>query len=117
MTGQHLDMSHSFSYEYVFDVENSDNADDTEVITHVSYAFDTIAELESISTFPHRERREFTMALINKYDQNKYHQLDQSDITCPFAKRLQQLFQDKLHVYWTKRFRAAKTLVFLTGSY
>ena len=108
-------MSHSFSYEYVFDIENSEDNVDMEVITHVSYAFEAIDELESVSTFPHKDRRQFTTALISKYGPNKYHQLDEIDITSPFAKRLQQLFNGKLHVYWTKRFRANKTLVFLTG--
>ena len=115
MTEQNLDMSHSFSYEYNFDIEDSASEATTEVIAHVNYAFETIDELESISTFPHKERRAFAVELINKYGQNGYHKLDNSDITCPFAERLQQLFNNELHVYWTKRFRA--TLVFLTGSF
>ena len=103
-------MSHYFTYEYNFDLN------DSEIIVHVSYAFDTISELETISTYPHRERRDLAMSLMAKYPADSYCKLTIEDITSPFAQRLQQLFQGNFKVYWTNRFtRAGVTLVFLTG--
>ena len=100
-------MGHSFIYEYDFESEGS------EVIAHVSHAFDDISDLESISRFPHRERREFALNLMAKYEANKYHALVPNDITCPFAVQLQELFQDSFMIYWTKKLRV--TLLFYTG--
>ena len=100
-------MGQQFTYEYVFESNGE------EVITHVSYAFDEISDLESISRFPHRERREFAMNLMAKYEADKYQTIDPSDVACPFAVQVQSLFDVPLMVYWTRKFRA--TLLFLTG--
>ena len=98
---------HNFIYEYVFESDGSD------IIAHVSHAFDTISELETISGFPHRERREFALHLMAKYEAEKYHTIDPTDVTCPFAVQLQTIFKDSFMVYWTKKFRV--TLLFFTG--
>ena len=100
-------MSQQFVYEYVFEAGGS------EILAHVSYAFYEISELESISTFPHRERREFATAMMAKYAENHYQKLEPSDITCAFAKRLNELFENELTVYWTRKFRV--TMIFFTG--
>ena len=100
-------MSQHFAYEYVFESGGS------EILAHVSYAFDEISELESISNFPHRERREFATAMMAKYAENHYQKLDPSDITCPFAERLNELFENELTIYWTRKFRV--TMIFFTG--
>ena len=103
-------MSQYFMYEYNFD------HNDSEIIVHVSHGFEGIAELETISTFPHKERREFALALMAKYSENTYHKIDPIDITCPFAQRVRELFQNDLKLYWTnRRARVGATLVFLTG--
>ena len=98
-----------FIYEYVFELNGHD------IVAHVSYAFETIAELETISCFPHRERREFATNLMAKYEANKYHIIDQSDITCPFAVQLQNMFDGPLQVYWTAKPLKQATLLFFTG--
>ena len=100
-------MGHHFTYEYCFD------SDDCEVLCHVSYAFDNIAELENISVYPHHERRELAKSLMSKYPAEEYHSLSPSDITCPFAVKLNELFEGNLKVYWTKKFRLL--LLFYTG--
>ena len=79
----------------------------------VHSCYSKFSDLESISRFPHRERREFALALMAKYEANNYHALVPDDITCPFAVQLQELFQDSFMVYWTKKFRV--TLLFYTG--
>ena len=100
-------MDHWFTYEYTFDIA------DEPILVHISHGFDTIAELETISTFPHGERREFARTLLAKYGPNTYHKLEPSDITCPFAEQLVQIFQNELKCYWSKR--GGLTLMFLTG--
>ena len=102
-------MDHWFTYEYSFEI-----ADDP-VLVHVSHGFDSVAELEAISTFPHRERREFARTLLAKYGPNEDHTLEPNDITCPFAEKLVQLFDNQLKCYWSKRGRL--TLMFLTGCF
>ena len=98
---------HQFIYEYVFESDGGD------VVAHVSYAFENISELETISCFPHQERREFALSLMAKYEADKYHVIDPIDVACPFAVQLQKLFEGSLKVYWTRKFRA--TLLFFTG--
>ena len=83
------------------------------MIAHVTHAFDEISDLESISRFPHRERREFALALMANYEADKYHTIDPNDVTCLFAVQLKELFNDSFLVYWTKKFRV--TLLFYTG--
>ena len=100
-------MGQQYTYEYVFE------KDTQEIIAHVSYAFGEISDLETISVFPHRERREFAIALMNKYCADQYHKLDATDIACPFAVQLNELFEGNLKVYWTSKFRV--TMLFYTG--
>ena len=97
-------MGQQYTYQYVLD------SDGEEIIAHVSYAFDDISDLESISRFPHRERREFALSLMTKYEADKYHTIDPNNIVCPFAVQLQILFEDSFMVYWTRKFRT--TLLF-----
>ena len=100
-------MGQGFKYEYYFESEGRD------IICHVSYAFDEIADLETISVFPHQERRKLALALMAKYPANQYHDLDPSDIVCPFAVRLKELFSDTLKVFWTDKIQM--TMLFYTG--
>lgn len=99
-------MAHHFIYEYAFESEGR------EILCHV-YNFDSITDLEAISVFPHRERRELALKLMKKYSARVYHALDHSDIDCAFAVQLKRLFNDKLKVYWTNKLGI--TMLFYTG--
>ena len=101
------ELDQMFTYEYSFDFDGET------VLVHVSHGFENIADLESISTFPHQQRRNFARELLAKYGPHFYHQVETSDITCPFAIAVAQLFQNELKVYWAKR--NGLTLLFLTG--
>ena len=102
-------MDQQYTYEYCFESEGR------EIVCHVSHGFDEITDLESISVFPHRERRALALALMAKYPADHYHDLDSSDVVCPFAVQLKKLFQNNLKVFWTRKFRI--TMLFYTGSF
>ena len=87
------------TYEYVFD------RNELQIRACVVHKFESISDLEDISNFPHRERREFATKLLDKFCAGIHHKLDDTDITCPFAQQLNILFEGDLKIYWSRKQR------------
>ena len=51
----------------------------------VDYRFENISDLESISQFPHAQRRTFAKYSLEKFWAERFHRLTEKDILDPFA--------------------------------
>ena len=69
--------------------------------------------VETISRFPHGQRRIFATNILQKYGPQKFHHLTEADICNPFARGLACLFNDNLQVYWMRR--QTDTVLIITG--
>ena len=99
-----------FVYDYSFEMDYGKTIKVT-----VDFLFDEVAELETLSGFPHQQRRRFAKHILQTYPvAEKYHSLVSSDILNPFAQRLEQLFPRGIQVYWTMR--PTDTILIITGS-
>ena len=79
----------------------------------VDKIFDDVSGLETISQFPHTQRRKFATYLLENFEAEKYHRLSQKDLLNPFAVRLADLFDNAMQVYWTRG--PQRTTLILTG--
>ena len=98
-----------FVYDYTFTMDYG-----KKVKVTVDYHFDEIGDLEIVSRYPHAQRREFAMRVLQNYEPEKFVTLAKSDITNPFAKQLEQLFPLGIQVYWAVR--PLDTALIITGS-
>lgn len=69
--------------------------------------------LETISQFPHKQRRKFATYLLENFEAEKYHRLSQKDLLNPFAVKLADLFDNAMQVYWSRG--PQRTTLILTG--
>ena len=98
-----------FTYDYTFEVDYGKT-----IKVAVDYLFDEISDLETLSCFPHAQRRQFAKHVLKQYQTaEKYTCLSALDIINPFAQRLKQLFPRGIQIYWTKR--PTDTLIIITG--
>ena len=98
-----------FVYDYTFQMDYGKTVKVT-----VDYLFNDISELETLSCFPHGQRREFAKHVLRKYsEEGKYHCLSEADIFNPFARKLETLFAKGIQVYW--RMRPTDTILIVTG--
>ena len=96
-------------YDYVFQMDYGKTVKVT-----VDYLFDDISELETLSCYPHGQRRAFAKNILRKYpEEGKYHCLTDADICNPFAQRLEKLFVKGIQAYWT--LRPTDTILIITG--
>ena len=79
----------------------------------VDFTFDDVAGLETISNFPHQQRRSFAKHLLEKFEAEEYHRLSRQDIKNPFARRLDELFDHAMQAYWSRG--PQRTTLILTG--
>ena len=79
----------------------------------IDFTFDDVAGLETISNFPHKQRRSFAKHLLEKYEAEEYHRLSPQDIKNPFARKLDDLFENAMQAYWTRG--PTRTTLILTG--
>ena len=79
----------------------------------IDFEFDDVVGLETISRFPHGQRRAFAQHVLDKYSAETFHLLAQSDIINPFAARLNRLFNHGMQAYWIRR--PTDTVLILTG--
>ena len=82
MTGKH-----EFIYDFTFSLNYS-----WPVKVTVDYEFDSVDGVETISRFPHGQRRIFATNILQKYGPQKFHHLTDADICNPFARGLARLF-------------------------
>ena len=97
-----------FEYDYVFRIGLG-----WPVKVCVDKLFDDVSGLETISQFPHKQRRKFATYLLETYEAEKYHRLSTKDLLNPFAVRLAELFDNAMQVYWTRG--PKRTTLILTG--
>ena len=97
-----------FIYEYKFTKDFG-----WTVKVTIDYQFKDLTDLETISRFPHGQRRKFARHLLEKYSAETFHPLANADIFNPFATRLAQLFNNELQVYWMRR--PTDTVLIITG--
>ena len=97
-----------FIYDYTFAMNYN-----WKVKVTVDYEFENVDGVETISRFPHAQRRIFASNLIQKYGPSKFHQLAEADICNPFARELAKLFNDNMQVYWMRR--QTDSVLILTG--
>ena len=98
-----------FTYDYTFEMDYGKS-----IKVAIDYLFDDVSELETLSCFPHAQRRKFARHVLEHYQTaEKYHQLSATDIINPFARRLDQLFESGMQIYWTRR--PTDTLMIVTG--
>ena len=100
--------SDEFIYDYTFVMDYG-----RRVKVVIDYEFNDVDGVESISRFPHMQRRSFAVKLLQKYGQGKFHHLTDTDIDSPFARKLVRLFNGKVQVYWLQR--PQDTVLILTG--
>ena len=93
-----LEKTNGFIYEYTFTTGYN-----YPVKVTIDREFESVAELESISRFPHAQRRAFARLILERYDAGSFHTLNDTDIVNPFARKLARLFSSQLQVYWTAR--------------
>ena len=98
-----------FIYEYQFSQDLG-----WSVKVKIDFLFKEPADIETISRFPHGQRRTFARHLLEKYAAETFHPLTDADIINPFAARLARLFGNKTQVYWTRR--PTDTVLLITGS-
>ena len=98
-----------FIYEYRFRLDFG-----WSVKVTIDFPFKDQADLETISQFPHGQRRKFARHILDKYAAESFHPLTDADIFNPFGVRLAQLFNNELQVYWMRR--PTDTVLIITGS-
>ena len=99
---------HEFIYDFTFSLNYN-----WPVKVTVDYEFDSVDGVETISRFPHGQRRVFATNILQKYSPQKFHHLTDADICNPFARGLARLFNDNLQVYWMRR--QTDTVLIITG--
>ena len=88
-----------FVYDYTFEMDYG-----KQIKVVIDHPFDEISDLESISRFPHVQRRQFAKHILATYPTaEKYQCLETTDILNPFARKLTRIFAKGLQIYWTKR--------------
>ena len=98
MARRGLERANGFIYDYTFTTGYN-----YPVKVTIDWGFESVADLESISRFPHAQRRAFANRLMERYDAGSFHTLNDTDIINPFARKLARLFSSQLQVYWTPR--------------
>ena len=97
-------MEHKYSYQF--------RSENTLVSVQVEYLFNDVVDLESISQFPHRHRRQLAHYMLST-PENTFHMGDTISITNPFVVALNRLFNGQYWYYWTTRHM--DTLIYITG--
>ena len=97
-----------FVYDYDFEIGYG-----WPVKVCIDFTFDDVAGLETISNFPHKQRRSFAKHLLGKFEAEEYHRLSQQDLKNPFARKLDELFDHGMQAYWTRGH--LRTTLILTG--
>ena len=97
------------TYRYSFTFSHNNEA----VNVVVDYDFVDVSDLETISNFPHRQRRTMARYILDNLSSDEFH--NQATITTrnPFVHALVQLFNGQFCFYWTQRH--SDTLIFITG--
>ena len=97
-----------FIYDYQFALDFG-----WKVKVTIDYQFKDLSDLETISRFPHGQRRKFARHILDKYSAETFHPLTSADIINPFAARVARLFNNELQVYWMRR--PTDTALIITG--
>ena len=98
-----------FIYDYTFTMDYG-----KKVKVTIDHQFDEVSDLETVSCYPHAQRRAFATRILRNYDSEKFSILAESDITNPFAKQIAKLFPLGIQVYWVVR--PQDTALIITGS-
>ena len=97
----------SFKYEYTFIHENEN------VVVVVDFEFTTVADVEDISQFSHRQRRALGRHILTNTTADCFHSHALLNIQNAFTRQLGKIFGGSFWFYWTRRFK--DTLIYITG--
>ena len=98
-------MPHTYSYQFT--------SENRLVSVQIEHNFDRIDDLEDISRFPHRHRRNLAQFILSEVPENTFYMGDQINISNPFVAALSRLFKGQYWYYWTHR--NTDTLIYITG--
>ena len=69
----------------------------------VDIPFDHESELRPLGGFPVKQKKMFAEYVLDNFETEKYHILQDKDFMNPFAKYVKSLFKSGVQIYWMKR--------------